>query len=78
MNVLTENLVLKRSHAESLEAVRSLNCWGCDLHDVRTTDSQPMLISTQEILCLSYPVLHHSYRRLQYEYPRYSIAVVEL
>lgn len=46
MNVLTENLVLKRSRAESLEAVKSLNCWGCDLHDVRMIDSQSMFVCT--------------------------------
>ena len=31
---LTEELVLKRSKARSLEAVRNLNCWGCGLSDV--------------------------------------------
>lgn len=46
MNVLTENLVLKRSRAESLEAVKNLNCWGCDLHDVRMIDSQSMFVCT--------------------------------
>lgn len=46
MNVLTENLVLKRSRVESLEAVKTLNCWGCDLHDVRMIDSQSMFFCT--------------------------------
>ncbi len=32
---LTEELVLKRSKAENLEAVRNLNCWGCNLSDVQ-------------------------------------------
>ena len=34
MMSLTEELVLKRSKASSLEAVRNLNCWGCGLNDV--------------------------------------------
>ncbi len=32
---LTEELVLKRSKADSLESVRTLNCWGCSLSDVQ-------------------------------------------
>ncbi len=31
---LSEELVLKRSKAGSLDAVRALNCWGCNLSDV--------------------------------------------
>ena len=40
---LTEELVLKRSKARSLEAVRNLNCWGCGLSDMSILARMPNL-----------------------------------
>ena len=47
---LTEGLVLKRSKASSLEAVRNLNCWGCGLSDVSILAK----MSNLEVLNLRY------------------------
>ena len=40
---LTEELVLKRSKASSLEAVRTLNCWSCGLSDTSILTRMPNL-----------------------------------
>jgi Leucine-rich repeat (LRR) protein len=40
---LTEELILKRSKARSLEAVRNLNCWGCGLSDISILAKIPNL-----------------------------------
>ena len=65
---LTEELVLKRSKARSLEAVRNLNCWGCGLSDVSILARMPNL----EVLNIRW-VWHYTYythtiflRSLQY------------
>ena len=47
---LTEELVLKRSKASSLDAVKNLNCWGCGLHDVSILAKLPNL----EVLNIRY------------------------
>lgn len=49
MNGLTTSDVLKRSRAKSLQQVRSLNCWGCDLAEVSVLHQLPNL----EVLNLS-------------------------
>ena len=53
---LTEELVLKRSKARSLEAVRNLNCWGCGLSDVSILARMPNL----EVLNIRW-VWHYTY-----------------
>ena len=40
---LTDELVLKRSKARSLDKVRNLNCWGCGLSDVSILARMPNL-----------------------------------
>ena len=51
---LSEELVLKRSKAESLDAVRTLNCWGCNLDDVELLsrlENLEVLNLRQDALC---------------------------
>ena len=39
MSALTEELALKKSRARNLRHIKTLNCWGCKLEDVRVANA---------------------------------------
>ena len=45
---LTEKLVLSKTRAESLDAVRNLNLWGTDLGDVSLLQRMPNVAASRE------------------------------
>ena len=61
---LTEELVLKRSKASSVDAVKNLNCWGCGLHDVSILAKLPNL----EVLNIRYYTCMYMCKHVQCMY----------